>query len=98
MGTNPTGCTEWERDFDPMTEQPTPSGTDAFTLAENARVKRVDMAIAQQLSASIARNSRMIMRLRRLYHHTGCPLDVRRALDSILIDEEPPWHEGGVDG
>jgi hypothetical protein len=22
MGTNPTGCTEWERDFDPATEQP----------------------------------------------------------------------------
>ena len=23
MGTNSTGCTEWERDFDPVTEQPT---------------------------------------------------------------------------
>lgn len=22
MGTNSTGCTEWERDFDPTTEQP----------------------------------------------------------------------------
>lgn len=22
MGTNSTGCTEWERDFDPVTEQP----------------------------------------------------------------------------
>ena len=22
MGTNPTGCTEWERDFDPATEKP----------------------------------------------------------------------------
>lgn len=22
MGTNPTGCTEWERDYDPMTEKP----------------------------------------------------------------------------
>ena len=22
MGTNSTGCTEWERDYDPMTEQP----------------------------------------------------------------------------
>jgi hypothetical protein len=22
MGTNPTGCTEWERDYDPITEQP----------------------------------------------------------------------------
>jgi hypothetical protein len=24
MGTNPTGCTEWERDYDPITEQPYP--------------------------------------------------------------------------
>lgn len=24
MGTNSTGCTEWERDFDPKTEQPRP--------------------------------------------------------------------------
>ena len=22
MGTNSTGCTEWERDYDPITEQP----------------------------------------------------------------------------
>jgi len=22
MGTNATGCTEWERDYDPITEQP----------------------------------------------------------------------------
>lgn len=22
MGTNATGCTEWERDYDPVTEQP----------------------------------------------------------------------------
>ena len=22
MGTNSTGCTEWERDYDPVTEQP----------------------------------------------------------------------------
>jgi len=25
MGTNSTGCTEWERDFDPSTEHPYPS-------------------------------------------------------------------------
>lgn len=25
MGTNSTGCTEWERDFDPATELPYPS-------------------------------------------------------------------------
>src|SRR5258708_4409417 len=25
MGTNGIGCTEWERDFDPVTEQPRPT-------------------------------------------------------------------------
>jgi hypothetical protein len=32
MGTNSVGCTEWERDFDPMTEQPR-STSDARDLA-----------------------------------------------------------------
>lgn len=33
MGTNSVGCTEWERDFDPMTEQP--RKTKMYTKAES---------------------------------------------------------------
>lgn len=36
MGTNSTGCTEWERDYDPMTEQPKPKGGD---LMHNAPIR-----------------------------------------------------------
>lgn len=54
MGTNSTGCTEWERDFDPATEQP---------QAKPLRVKplepRADAAnSAQQLVARIKRSSK----------------------------------------
>lgn len=30
MGSNSTGCTEWERDFDPMTEQPYQGPPESF--------------------------------------------------------------------
>lgn len=30
MGTNSVGCTEWERDFDPITEQPYKEPTMAY--------------------------------------------------------------------
>ena len=31
MGTNSAGCTEWERDYDPVTEQPTATTTQMMT-------------------------------------------------------------------
>ena len=42
MGTNPTGCAEWERDFDPVTEQPYP--TPASYLTEPRNVCLLDQA------------------------------------------------------
>lgn len=32
MGTNSTGCTEWERDYDPMTERPVAYCTNGHLL------------------------------------------------------------------
>jgi hypothetical protein len=43
MGTNSTGCTEWERDFDPITEQPYRAlSNDELTTAAEAALAEAD--------------------------------------------------------
>ncbi len=68
MGTNSTGCTEWERDFDPATEQPQarplrvkplepllPGETRSEYLD---RLERAEAGKTQQLVARIKRSSK----------------------------------------
>lgn len=67
MGTNSTGCTEWERDYDPATEQPPMTEApqvDALNelrqrLAVAERLVRVDTALAKRVSEHMRREAEL---------------------------------------
>ncbi len=64
MGTNSTGCSEWERDFDPETEQPRPlKPLEPLLPGETRseyldRLERAQDGTKQQLVARIKRSSK----------------------------------------
>ena len=50
MGTNSTGCTEWERDFDPITEQPIREKTG---MSDRVNVSYCANSIAEALHVAL---------------------------------------------
>jgi hypothetical protein len=50
MGTNPTGCTEWERDFDPVTEKPF---REKIGMSDKVNISYCSNSIANALHAAL---------------------------------------------
>ncbi|MBT1509465.1 hypothetical protein KIP88_03025 [Bradyrhizobium sp. SRL28] len=73
MGTNSTGCTEWERDFDPVTEQPREID---MTFADDQRQGKINAYIDDWMVKLNARAKD--------YQKQGLPVEV--AMDRATFD------------
>ena len=70
MGTNSTGCTEWERDFDPATEKPYPTESEwsGFLKSHQEQVANL-LSEIDRLNVELARAQMECVR----NHRIDCP-------------------------